>query len=57
MTQKIFTHALVKNNILYRLYGGGDNDDVWDAYCDYKKMVPCCGGILINAAGDKVSLT
>ena len=33
---------------------GIDYDAVWSEYCSYKSMVPCCGGILINQAGDKV---
>lgn len=33
-----------------------DYESVWDEYKSYKRMVPCCGGILLNKEGDKVLL-
>jgi mRNA-decapping enzyme subunit 2 len=38
------------------MYAGSDidYDAVWVEYCTYKKMVPCCGAILINGTYDKV---
>jgi hypothetical protein len=33
---------------------GIDYDAVWAEYVAYKSMVPCCGGIILNEAGDKV---
>lgn len=41
-----------------RLVSGSavDYESVWDEYKSYKRMVPCCGGILLNKEGDKVLL-
>ena len=36
---------------------GIDYDAVWAEYVAYKSMVPCCGGIILNEAGDKVCLS
>lgn len=36
---------------------GIDYDAVWGEYVAYKSMVPCCGGIILNEAGDKVCTT
>lgn len=33
-----------------------DYESVWDEYKSYKRMVPCCGGILLNKERDKVLL-
>ncbi|ORY20476.1 Dcp2, box A domain-domain-containing protein [Naematelia encephala] len=57
-SQRTFTHLIVASSPLFAALHGGsegiDYDAVWDEYCRYKRMVPCCGGILINAKGDKV---
>ena len=33
---------------------GIDYDRVWAEYVSYKSAVPCCGGIILNEAADKV---
>lgn len=54
LSQRQFTHLIIESSPLYaNLEGGIDYDAVWAEYCAYKKMVPCCGGILLNSAGDK----
>ncbi|TXT12492.1 uncharacterized protein COLE_02902 [Cutaneotrichosporon oleaginosum] len=35
-------------------YPGLDFDEQWQKFLAYKKVVPCCGGILLNTTGDKV---
>jgi mRNA-decapping enzyme subunit 2 len=54
--QRNFTHLLIASSPLYSSIGDIDYDSIWDDYCSYKRMVPCCGGILINREGDKVDL-
>lgn len=54
--QKNFSQLLISQSPLAHELGGTggvDYDAVWAEYCDYKKMVPVCGGILINKSGDK----
>ena len=54
LSQRSFSHLIVASSPLYGHLTDDDYDEVWDQYCRYKRMVPCCGGILINADGDKV---
>lgn len=56
MRQAKFTEMLIQTSPIYRSMGDIDYDDLWAEYVAYKMMVPCCGGILINRAGDRVSL-
>ncbi|EJT47348.1 deadenylation-dependent decapping-related protein [Trichosporon asahii var. asahii CBS 2479] len=51
--QRQFTHLIIASSPLYA-DTDIDYDAVWEEYCAYKKMVPCCGGILINDTADKV---
>lgn len=51
--QRQFTHLIIASSPLYA-DTEIDYDAVWEEYCAYKKMVPCCGGILINDTADKV---
>lgn len=53
-SQRNFTHLIIASSPLYSHLGVKDYDGVWEEYCTYKRMVPCCGGILINKGGDKV---
>ncbi len=53
-SQRHFTHLIIASSPLYTNLGAKDYDGVWEEYCRYKRMVPCCGGILINKQGDKV---
>ncbi|KAL7418683.1 mRNA-decapping enzyme subunit 2 [Cryptotrichosporon argae] len=52
LNQRQFTRILIDSSPLYAA-AGVDHDAVWDEYCAYKKMVPCCGAIIISAQGDK----
>jgi mRNA-decapping enzyme subunit 2 len=54
MSQRHFTHLIIASSPLYSYLSSDDYDAVWDEYCRYKRMVPCCGAILINTHGDKV---
>lgn len=56
MSQRNFTHLIIASSPLYNDLNSDDYDAVWEEYCRYKRMVPCCGGILFNASGDKVGL-
>ncbi|WVW81843.1 hypothetical protein I302_103841 [Kwoniella bestiolae CBS 10118] len=56
LSQRNFTRIIIESSPLYAslmAQGGVDYDQVWEEYCSYKRMVPCCGGILINKDGDK----
>ncbi|WWC66798.1 uncharacterized protein I206_100704 [Kwoniella pini CBS 10737] len=56
LSQRVFTRIIIESSPLYAslmAQGGVDYDQVWAEYCSYKRMVPCCGGILINQDGDK----
>ncbi|WWD22542.1 hypothetical protein CI109_107035 [Kwoniella shandongensis] len=56
LSQRHFTRLIIESSPLYKQLmkdGGVDYDRVWEEYCSYKRMVPCCGGILINRNGDK----
>ncbi|WRT63811.1 uncharacterized protein IL334_000736 [Kwoniella shivajii] len=56
LSQRNFTRIIIESSPLYAALmaqGGVDYDQVWEEYCSYKRMVPCCGGILINKDGDK----
>lgn len=53
LSQRQFTHLIIASSPVHAV-NEIDYDAVWQEYCAYKKMVPCCGGILINDAGDKV---
>ncbi|RXK34654.1 hypothetical protein M231_08089 [Tremella mesenterica] len=56
LSQKYFTELILASSPLAAELndrGGYNHDEVWAEYCSYKKMVPVCGGILINKAGDK----
>ncbi|WWC58153.1 uncharacterized protein I303_100688 [Kwoniella dejecticola CBS 10117] len=56
LSQRNFTRVIIESSPLYAslmAQGGVDYDQVWEEYCSYKRMVPCCGGILINKDGDK----
>lgn len=57
LQQRQFTHLIIASSPLYSHLGSEDYDAVWEEYCRYKRMVPCCGGILVNETGDKVSFT
>lgn len=54
LSQRSFTHLIIASSPLYSDLSAEDYDAVWEEYCRYKRMVPCCGGILINSEGDKV---
>ncbi|TYJ51827.1 hypothetical protein B9479_007585 [Cryptococcus floricola] len=59
LSQRHFTRLIIESSPLYkRLVSSGsiDHDSVWDEYRSYKRMVPCCGGIMLNKQGDKVVL-
>lgn len=59
LSQRQFTRLIIESSPLYsRLVSGSavDYESVWDEYKSYKRMVPCCGGILLNKEGDKVLL-
>ena len=56
LSQRQFTHLIIASSPLYTNLNSDDYDAVWEEYCSYKRMVPCCGGILINREGDKVFL-
>ncbi|WVQ76148.1 hypothetical protein IAR50_005799 [Cryptococcus sp. DSM 104548] len=59
LSQRHFTRLIIESSPLYkRLVSSGsiDHDSVWDDYRSYKRMVPCCGGIMLNKQGDKVVL-
>ncbi|WVQ93571.1 hypothetical protein IAU59_000646 [Kwoniella sp. CBS 9459] len=56
LSQRNFTRIIIESSPLYvslMNQGGVDYDQLWEDYCSYKRMVPCCGGILINKDGDK----
>lgn len=53
LSQRHFTQLIIASSPLYANWDI-DYDFVWGEYCAYKKMVPCCGGILLNQDGDKV---
>ncbi|WWC85845.1 uncharacterized protein L201_000712 [Kwoniella dendrophila CBS 6074] len=56
LSQRNFTRIIIESSPLYAslmAQGGVNYDQVWEEYCSYKRMVPCCGGILINKIGDK----
>lgn len=53
LSQRHFTQLIIASSPLYANWEI-DYDAVWAEYCAYKKMVPCCGGILLNQDGDKV---
>ncbi|ORX34807.1 hypothetical protein BD324DRAFT_604335 [Kockovaella imperatae] len=54
LSQRNFTHLIIASSPLYTHLSDEEYDQVWEEYCNYKRMVPCCGGILINDAADKV---
>jgi mRNA-decapping enzyme subunit 2 len=54
MNQRNFTYLIIASSPLYTNVSQDAYDEVWDEYCRYKRMVPCCGGILVNKTGDKV---
>nr|ODN87587.1 hypothetical protein L203_03366 [Cryptococcus depauperatus CBS 7841] len=61
LSQRHFTRLIIESSPLYRQLisssdGGVDHNTVWDEYRSYKRMVPCCGGILLNKEADKVLL-
>lgn len=53
LSQRHFTQLIIASSPMYANWDI-DYDAVWAEYCAYKKMVPCCGGILLNQDGDKV---
>lgn len=53
LSQRQFTHLIIESSPLYA-NSAIDYDAIWEEYCAYKKMVPCCGGIIISANEDKV---
>ncbi|KAK8845593.1 hypothetical protein IAR55_006309 [Kwoniella newhampshirensis] len=56
LSQRNFTRLIIESSPLYKQLmkdGGLNYDRIWEEYCSYKRMVPCCGGILINRDGDK----
>jgi hypothetical protein len=58
LSQRHFTQLIISSSPMYSSLAGDegvDYDNVWAEYISYKSMVPCCGGILINQDGDKVS--
>jgi mRNA-decapping enzyme subunit 2 len=57
MGQKQFTQLIISTSPLFSTLAGPNGIDYaggWTDYMNYKSMVPCCGGILLNEAGDKV---
>ncbi|TXT16055.1 hypothetical protein VHUM_00558 [Vanrija humicola] len=53
LSQRQFTHLIIESSPLYA-NSAIDYDAIWEEYCAYKKMVPCCGGIIISSNEDKV---
>ncbi|WVQ62674.1 uncharacterized protein L199_000821 [Kwoniella botswanensis] len=56
LSQRNFTRIIIESSPLYAslmAQRGLSYDQVWEEYCSDKRMVPCCGGILINKDGDK----
>lgn len=51
LSQRNFTEYLLQHNDTYR--DMFDYNEYWNKFLDYKKEVPCCGGILLNRTGDK----
>ncbi|BEI99281.1 hypothetical protein CcaverHIS631_0403240 [Cutaneotrichosporon cavernicola] len=51
LTQKEFTKQILELDDSYR--DQYDFDEEWRSFLKYKKVVPCCGGILLNRTGDK----
>ncbi|ODN96275.1 hypothetical protein I350_08286 [Cryptococcus amylolentus CBS 6273] len=59
LSQRHFTRLIIESSPLYKRLVSSDSidhDSVWDEYRSYKRMVPCCGGIMLNKQGDKVVL-
>ncbi|GMK58933.1 hypothetical protein CspeluHIS016_0603750 [Cutaneotrichosporon spelunceum] len=51
LSQKEFTKEILQLDDSYR--DKYDFDEEWKSFLKYKKVVPCCGGILLNRTGDK----
>jgi mRNA-decapping enzyme subunit 2 len=61
LSQKHFTKVIIASSPLYANLVDEDGQPVnyeatWDRYTKYKRMVPTCGVILINAKESKVSV-
>jgi mRNA-decapping enzyme subunit 2 len=60
LSQKHFTKVIISSSPLYANLVDEDGepidyDKTWDRYTKYKRMVPTCGVILVNAQQTKVS--